>query len=143
MYTSQPLPHTHTYTHTPPPNTHRAMASPEYTTMIECTVELTEDFGNNLQEIASLLHSKHLISPSVKEQALHSNHELPTMRANKLVSVLTSRVQIQPEAFEQIVELMDPRYFSLSLAALKRQYKQNSKYYLSVIKFIIIHNLLL
>ena len=31
--------------------------------MIECTVELTEDFGNNLQVIASILHSKHLISP--------------------------------------------------------------------------------
>ncbi len=101
------------------------MASPEYITMIECTVELTQDFADNLEIISDLLFSKHLISPSIKEQAVHSTHQLPSSRASKVVSVLTSRVELQTEAFQQIVELLDPAYFSLSLSALRNKYKQN------------------
>lgn len=103
------------------------MASPEYTTMIECTVELMEDFANNLVSITNLLLSKHLITPSIKDQVVNSVHQLPSSRASQLVSVLTSRVEMQPEAFQQMVELLDPVYFSLSLSALKRQYQQNGE----------------
>ena len=94
--------------------------------MIECTVELTNDFSDNLPQIVDLLHAKHLISPSVKAEALQPF--LPAYaRASKLVTVLSNRVQVQPEALEEIVELLDPRYYSLSLAALKTRYKKHSK----------------
>ena len=96
--------------------------------MIESTVELTEDFSNNLQFIADALFAKHYISPSVKEEALNPIYPTSRERASKLVSVITSRIKIQPEAFKTFVALLDPRYFRLSLTALKKKYKNRSKY---------------
>jgi len=94
--------------------------------MIECTVELCEDFSNNLTQIANLLHSKALISSSVKEEALNQ-FIMPLDRATKLVSVITNRMQIQPEAFNTFVGILDPVSFQISLGALATQYKENSE----------------
>ena len=95
--------------------------------MVESTVELTEDFSNNLQFIVDALFTQHYISPSVKEEALNPMYPPPKAKASKLVSVISSRIKIQPEAFEKFVGLLDPRYFGLSLAALKKKYKVRSK----------------
>ncbi len=81
------------------------MTTPEYRTMVGCTVSLTHTLASDIENIGDVFFEKGFIAPGVHDTT-KSHIKEPKEKSSVLVSALTNKVKTSSQCFHSIVLIL-------------------------------------